>query len=48
MLLYGASVRRTTRNRADLIEAIAFGYAGCQSQEGAQAMDRMLHALRDR
>lgn len=48
MLLYAASLRRTQRARADLMEAVAFGYSGCKSKEGAQAMDRMLHALRDR
>lgn len=48
MLLYGAEVRRTERAKADLIEAVAIGYAGCRSEEGNQAMDRMLHALRKR
>lgn len=47
MLLYGAELRRAQRAKADLIEAVASGYAGCRTKEGATAMDRMLHALRD-
>jgi hypothetical protein len=48
MLLYHAELRRTRRAKADLTEAVAFGYGGCQSKQGADAMDRLLHALRDR
>ena len=46
MLLYAAEQRRRARARADLIEAVAMGYGGCQSRDGARAMQRLIDALR--
>lgn len=48
MLLYHAALRRGERFKADLVDAVASGYAGCQSKEAAQAMERMVHGLRNR
>jgi hypothetical protein len=48
MLLYRTEKRRQRRARADLIEDIGFGYAGCRSDEGMQLKkDRIEHLRRE-
>lgn len=46
MLLYHAELRRRAHAKANLAEAVAFGYGGCKSDEGVKALDRYLGALR--
>lgn len=46
MLHHAATRRRLARAKADLIDAVAFGYAGCKSKEGANATERLCAALR--
>lgn len=46
MLLYHAELRRRAHAKADMAEAVAFGYGGCKSDEGVKALDRYLGALR--
>lgn len=46
MLLYGAELRRRARAKADVIEAVSAGYAGCKSKEGSRATQKLIAALR--
>lgn len=46
MLLHRAELRRRARAKADLAEAVAFGYGGCKSDKGVDALQRLLDALR--
>jgi len=46
MLLHDAEQRRRRRFKADLIEAVATGYAGCKSKESGSAAERLVEALR--
>ena len=46
MLLYHAELRRRAHAKANLAEAVAFGYGGCKSDEGVKALDRYLDSLR--
>lgn len=46
MLIFAAAERRRAHAKADLIEAVAFGYGGCQGKDGHRAMERMIDTLR--
>lgn len=46
MLMYRAEQRRQRHAQADLIQAVATGYAGCKGKGGPKAMQKVLAALR--
>lgn len=46
MLFAGAAMRRECRRQADLIQAVAIGYGGCKSKQGAKAMQSAMQSLR--
>ncbi len=39
-------MRRRELQQADLIEAVANGYGGCQSKDGLKQMQAMVEAMR--
>lgn len=47
MLLYRAELRRRAGIKADLTEAVAFGYGGCKTDKGSDALERFLDSLRN-
>lgn len=46
MRIYRAQLRHEARWKADVIEAVAFGYGGVRSKDGPRAMQQMIDALR--
>jgi len=46
MAFYDAEQRRQNRAKADIVEAVATGYAGCKTDKGVNAMQRLIQLLR--
>lgn len=46
MAFYDAEQRRQNRAKADIVEAVASGYAGCKTAKGSKAMKRLIELLR--
>lgn len=46
MAFYDAEQRRLRHAQADLIDAVSIGYAGCRSDKGIHAKQRIIETLR--
>lgn len=45
MLLYDRALARERHASAEMIHAVAMGYSGCKSKDGAKALNRAIEEL---